>query len=495
MIHQCKCTGAVRSPLLRRLLALGLALLLPALASAGDKVIRMYAGADCADYTPTLSMVKSELNPYPRHNIRILADRWQAAHPGYKIEFVQAPSGVGNDRNNLNYRAWVVSNFVGGTIPEIIYQNMGSYRESDFRKGWIVDMDPYLAKPNPYVQGNRQWLDIFYKPWIDAMRSEDGHCYWIGPDTIGVGLLYNKDILKKVGIEKPPATLGQLLTDCKKIQDAGYIAYFTKYEWYVDCVVPSVIWADRIPSMDLNHDRIIDVREMTYAIKKGLFNAGDERFKEYLRIFKEIGNYYPKGYKVMEPLYMFNKGKVAFMEGHSLFMKKVADDPLREFEFAVAPFPEITKEDSRFGGAPLAGCGNAGYTTTYQLTKVAKEHGTLDACVDWLMFLTSPQNAEMLVNENGFTLPGVRGAKPIPLFQPLMNKALQDIQRPNYLDWHAFNPINYSVEFADSWLRIKEGIALDVMTIDDASTRCDFWLARSYKSAIRRNTKWETEKW
>jgi len=436
-------------------------------------------------------MEKTEANPYPHNHIRLLADRWAKTHPGYRVEFVKAPPV------SAQYRAWCVSNFVGETIPDIIYQNMGVYRDSDFQKGWVLKMDPFLEKPNPYVEGNTRWLDLFYEPWIDAMRSLDGNCYWVSPDTVGVGLLYSKSILAESGVEKPPETFGELMEACRKVREAGYLAYYTQAEWYSNCVVPSVIWADLIPEMDVNGNRIVNQPEMARAIEKGIFKVDGDRFREFLRLFYELTRNYPKGHSLTRAYqHAFKKGQIAFMEGLSVHMRKIEDDPLRDFAFGVIPFPEITKEDSRYGGAPLAGKGNAGYTSTWQITYVAEKRGVLDACVDWLMFLTAPENAEFLVNELGFTLPGVKGANPVPLFQALHERATKEIERAEYLDWHAFNPFTYTVEFGDQWGRVMQSLILDAIDIDEAVRRTDFWLERSHKRYMRKfGEQWGADSW
>jgi ABC-type glycerol-3-phosphate transport system substrate-binding protein len=453
-------------------------------ATAADKVIRMYAGGDNIDYTPTRSQERNEANPYPRNRIRLLADAWERTHPGFRIEFVSAPS------SDLNYRAWCISNFIGGTIPHIVYQNMGNFRDSDFNKGWVLRMDPYLDRPNPYVAGNLHWRDLFYTPWVDALRSIDGGCYWIAPDTIGVGIVCNLKILGDCGITTPPTTLSEFAACCERIRKAGYIAYFPIEEWYVNCVMPSVIWSRQIPEMDADHNGIVNQQEMTHAITVGLFKADSPQMLEYLRLYQKLSHFYPRGWNIMEPLYVFKQGRVAFMEATSAHMKRLQDDERLSFKTRVLPFPDITAADSPFGGAPLAGSGNSGYTSTWQITSAAQHDGLTDLCVDWLMFLTTPQHSAEFVNELGFMLPGVKGAEPIPQFKSLMNKAMHEMSKPGYLDWHAFNPlVNYSNELNDNWSRIRQSVALDTIDLSEAARRVDFWLMRAHRTMVRRQTQ------
>ena len=451
--------------------------------AAAQKVIRMHAGGDFIDYTPTANMVKSPANPYPHDAIRRLADEWERLNPEYRLEFVSAPPP------DLNYRAWAVTNFVGGTIPHVVYQNMGAFRDSDFTKGWVVAMDPYLKRPNRYVDGNERWADQFHKPWVDALRSLDGRLYWIAPDTVGVGILCNKKILAEAGVHEMPKTFGEFVAACHKVRDAGHLAYFSPYEWYINIVVPSVLWADRIPAMDLSGDRTVDLREFAIPISRGEFTATDERFMDYLRLFEELAACYPKGWTVLDAEHLFRNGRLAFMEGLSFHMKQLDEDERLTFEFEVIPYPDITREDSPFGGAPLAGAGNAGYTSTWQVTNAAVRDDVVEACVDWLMFLTAPENNEVLVNEVGFTLPGVKGAQPVPMFQELHEKAIAEIQKPDYLDWHTFSPVTYTNELSDNWKRTSDNLMLGVIDREEAARRTQFWIERSHKSLVRRHGK------
>ena len=456
-----------------------------------ETVLRVAHSGDPVDYHPTEDQVRSPTNPYPRRNLRVLADRWEALHPGVRIELVKVPT-------ELAYRAWCVSNFVAGTIPNIIYQNMGVVRDNDFQKGWVIPMDPFLEKPNPYVEGNTRWNDLFFPVWQDAMRSLDGNIYWVAPDVVGVGIICNLDILEEAGVAELPETFGQLLDACEKAEEAGYLAYHPGAgTWFIDCVLPSAIWGDLIPEMDvLRVDKIIDAQETARAVEKGILRTDDGRMREQMRLANSLFEHYVPGYIAIDPVYAFLHGKLAFMEGVSFYMRRVEDDQRRDFRYAVIPFPEITKADSPFGGHPLAGAGIAGYTSSWQITNSAVEAGVVELCVDWLMYLTAPENTEMLVNEVGFNLPGVRGAQPLPFYDELLQTALEKMEQPGYLDWHALILYMYSMELSDAMRRIYQDLHYGTTTIDEAVERIDFWLMRTHRRIMRRNADlWDLEKW
>ncbi len=442
-------------------------------------------------YLPTRSMVKSPTNPYPSKILRDLADEWEAMHPDIKIEFPTV--------SKSSDRTWMVTQFTGDKAPDIIYQNMGTYRDQDWAKDWVIAMDPYLEKPNPYAEGNEKWLDLFYPVWMDAMRSSDGNVYWVAPDLVPIGIIYNKDIFAEVGVEVPD-TFGQLIQICDKIQDAGYIAYSSiliePTSWYA-IPMECAMWADKIPEMDVigRPNLVVNTEELVRGIKKGIFSAYDPRFSEHLRLNEKLTSYYPKGWaaRVQDaPWRNFISGKSAMMEGVGIHIRRLIDDPEIKFELSVFAYPDLTKEDSEFGGTTMAGKGTAGYTATWQITNTAVDKGSVEACVDWLMYLTAPQNAERICGENGVTIPGVKGAKAPHVMQPFLFGVEKS---KNALDWHALNSFHildtqYQVECG----RWREEYFLGTITLEETLDKADKSLNDSAERLINLN-QWDTSKW
>ncbi|MEO8093395.1 MAG: extracellular solute-binding protein [Pseudolysinimonas sp.] len=75
--------------------------------------------------------------------------------------------------------------------------------------------------------------DLSSEPFADNLASaakdtytKDGKLYGAAIASWGGGILYNKDLLAKVGYTTPPATWNDFLDLCKKLQDAGIAPFY-----------------------------------------------------------------------------------------------------------------------------------------------------------------------------------------------------------------------------------------------------------------------------
>lgn len=75
--------------------------------------------------------------------------------------------------------------------------------------------------------------DLSGEPWIgniaDAAKAtytKDGKVYGAATASWGGGILYNKDLLAKVGFTSPPQTWDDFLALCKKLKDAGITPFY-----------------------------------------------------------------------------------------------------------------------------------------------------------------------------------------------------------------------------------------------------------------------------
>ena len=112
-----------------------------------------------------------------------LKKQYMEAHPNVTIEFLP-PFSQGLDE-------WLMTQMTADTAPEISWYQRG-YIARDVAKGWWVNLDPFLAQPNPYHEGNKVWKEAFQTPVIESGKAPDGHIYLITGDLVGTGFFYNK---------------------------------------------------------------------------------------------------------------------------------------------------------------------------------------------------------------------------------------------------------------------------------------------------------------
>ncbi|NMB46120.1 MAG: carbohydrate ABC transporter substrate-binding protein [Firmicutes bacterium] len=465
-------------------------------ASAAKEII-FHAGGDQFNYNPTKVQVRTPANPYPTKVLADLAKEWEKLNPGYKIKFPAIPQ--------CQERDWMVAQFAGGTAPHIIFQNMGIHKDSDYGKGWVVNLSPYLEKPNPYVEGNERWGDLFYETWMQSLKSADGNFYWVGVDMVPIGYMYNADIFAELGLQ-PPTTFTEFLNVIEKLEAAGYVALSTMKSsggaggssgptWFMH-PLESVMWSDKIAEMDvLRQDNIIDTEELVRAIKKGIFSGTDERNLEFLKWNKRIADHYPKGWASggIDPYSLFVQGKIAMLEGVGGHIVRAMEDDKREFDLLTFGYPDMTEEDSVFGGGVMSGKGSAGYSTTWQITDTAVKDGTVEKCVDFLMFITAPENLKKYVNQYGFNLPGIKGVEAAPHLQGF--KETIDVAEPDYY-WHTLNSQMITSELWTNWTRVVTEFILEDITLEEAANRLQDWYEKSADEVYRQNKDtWDLSKW
>jgi|GEM_PF-2920139 len=442
-------------------------------------------------YFPSEDMTVTPDNPYPQQAIKILAQEWEKLHPEYKIEFVRT---VGQD---IDYQRVMKAQLTGETAPEIIF--WWPPAEELALKGWIVNMDPYLEKPNIYVPGNKRWKDLFVAGAMNPffIFASNGHIYGIPVDIFGTSIWYNKEIFKSVGVTTPK-TWDEFLNMQAKIQSAGYTPFFgsAMWSWWPRGVFGPMLYKqeEMLKALDvLNKNNKIDPEETARGWAKGIIKVTDPRFKEYLKLMKEWSKYWPKGFNLQPGAFntrnMFLQGKLAMEWSDVWSYTAIKDNPLRKFDFGYFYFPPLTKKTT-----PLATGAVAGFVvhpgTTYSITTSAVKKGLVDVCIDWLMFITTPQNNERMTQEKTRTklIPAIKGVKTVPDLRPFVI----GLNKP---------PITFPVPWGPdsesdaNFTKLFELYLLDKASLEDTVSQMEDWAKRGLDRSIKDNPTWHPEKW
>ena len=116
------------SILLAALLVLGLFTV--ASAEGEKRVIVVDGGGDQQNFNSTKSMEKSDANPYPYNELELLIEEYNKLHTDVEVQLL--PTSKTTDRDAL------VALMTAGEAPDIIYQNMGVYKNTDIGTDWFV---------------------------------------------------------------------------------------------------------------------------------------------------------------------------------------------------------------------------------------------------------------------------------------------------------------------------------------------------------------------
>lgn len=195
-------------------------------------------------------------------------DVWQAVanaymklHPNVKVLVNLKPT-------DSHYADYISSGFAAGTPSFDLVQN--NQNLALINAGKFLDFAPYLNQPDPYIGG---------KPWRDAIdlkamaaSAAGNKVYDLNLETVQIFWFYNKEAFQKAGIARAPTTWPQLLADCAKLKQAGYIPvslggdYNTLwaantgwlFRMYADQYTRSLINDERSHPGDYTYDATID---------------------------------------------------------------------------------------------------------------------------------------------------------------------------------------------------------------------------------------------
>jgi multiple sugar transport system substrate-binding protein len=142
-----------------------------------------------------------------------LVTRFEKDNPKIKVKTVVLPISEFNQT--------ISTQLAAGTAPELVF-NQASYKPY-----MVHHLDSDLTKPNPYVPGNKQWIDVF-KPKAYGLKltvDPEGHVDYVPFNMFTAGVFYNKDAFAKADVQAPITTFANLLTACGKLKSAGYTPF------------------------------------------------------------------------------------------------------------------------------------------------------------------------------------------------------------------------------------------------------------------------------
>lgn len=414
-----------------------------ALASSGlaQQTVTMFAGPL---YSPTANTTPTVQNPRVNTALRTLAERFKQ-QTGITVNFVNpainSPDGQGTDP--AKWQAYMQSNVAAGTAPDIVLVQPGPDQSGS---GWFLPITDVLKQPNTFVRGNRQWRDLFYPKALVREQGVGGQDFTVpfaaSYPYVVIGTFYNKSLLAKAGITTTPRSWEEWLGQLARLKAAGInaIAPFpveskTGSVWPMWSTLVPAFTAHLVPRVDLDKDGAISPKEIATAVNTGVVTMNDEHFREAFRQYKRQLALYMPGWNSADVQAAWNTGQVAQKYGGFWEIFGERSNTARKFDWGFLPTVPVTTATSKLvtwkpklaptGVARLNGID--GSTSKFAIVKSSVEKNkNLDAAVQWLKFITTPEANEFAVNENPTNIPAVRGAKPDPIWNQLANLAVPD---------------------------------------------------------------------
>jgi len=374
---------------------------------------------DAGDFTPSqYTGQQLQEGQADRKAYDAVTAAYKEIKPNVTIEFQPIPMG--------NRREAMVTMLSGGTAPDMMWTQPDFVNE-DLGKGWWLALDPWLEMPSPYAPeghpARSTWHEGFY-PSIDFWRAPDGNLYMLLGDQTAVGCYYNKDMFTEAGVTAEPETWADWMAAAAAIKEMGKppIAWMggtngalDQATWVTGWLSKYFFW-DLIPSYDKDGNGWPDKWEIADAIKEGTYSATMEEQVARLRTFKGMADYWQEGSLGMdwEGIYrLFLSGGAGMCITGVWNLNRFLNDPGREFELDWFYFRPVTPVTSAIvpEGVPMTNVASGYGSFQFALTSTALNNGSEDACADFLMYSTTPDNITKVVGETPSTIPNVIGSK------------------------------------------------------------------------------------
>lgn len=352
-----------------------------------------------------------------------IVDTYEEEHPNVHIELIsQASSG---------YQDWIKAQMAVDSLPEIQMNGASTLIEMG-KNGVVENIADAYSSPNPY-NGNKIWRETFADGSIDNI-----HEYRVSPDYniplfgTGIAMFYNKGIYKELGLEIPN-NWNEFIENCKKIEEAGItpIAYMGQKEDQTDWLFYELsgdLYIEKwMNNKNLNYnmdDHIVD-NETVKAVLSGDFNIATDKdlqgdYKKLVEYTKKHLAYAPNGSGFDEAAAktLFLSGKAAHINSGSWdIVGLLANDEL-EVDVGVFNYPKLTKENSEYAGR---GISNNCYQSIAISSTVNKQEGAREAAIDFLMYLTSPEQYKIFI-EGVKSIPCVKDVDVDQMYEAFLEK-------------------------------------------------------------------------
>lgn len=382
------------------------------------------------NYYPSTKLHPRVGAPVGQDAIASIIASYERIHPNVKvIDIVPPPWSA--------LTSWVTSHASNHSLPDILENGAGYFTVPEDASE-LVNLTPYLNRPNPYNKTAKTWAGTFTPGLLAQTNSKFlGPEYEIATDWYIIhAMFYNQSLLTRLHL-KAPQTVAELLSDLKVIKAKdhavtpieGQSGYFllpldgTDIPWYYNVMYP--IFKDMSPHGGIS----LDPQQIAWAFKKGwLSYQANPRLKWLSSTLFNDFLPYTASRQALEtaeesasaelssptsPFNQFVQGKIAFMPGAGYLTQYFygADAIHPPFTIGLERLPTLTKATTPYAN-PAEQTSGASVGVPYSITQQATQQHVVNWSVNFLQYLTAVKNDQYLVN-NGFRfIPGIKGATP-----------------------------------------------------------------------------------
>ncbi len=389
-----------------------------------------------------------------------------------------------------------------GSAPPLIFN------QANYKPVQVVNLNPWLMKPNPYALGNpkyKNWIDWFPNFALGTQYQDQlGHWDWIPFNLFDSGIYVNADAFKKAGVALPLKTWQDLVNAVPKLKKAGYTPFAMDgsylYAWIPDIIFNMMMdkyytsWNSYTSAGKHGKAAAINVEDWAKVIKSGTNIAALPQFAEAMQLtkwfFDNAVTTNWSGVKGLSGIGLdipdFVAGKTAMAFGADFAYPSVA---AAKFKVTSMPFPTITKASTSLSTNLPAQFGASPGGTSYMIPATTKGV-QLDYAVKFLQYMTAPKYSQPWITASAgassvFTvnaIPGINGFDQGAWGEPMRN---------GYGLWQGFGPTESTTA-----LGLMTGYLLGSASLADTQTALEAAFQQGIAYEIQQNpTTWAKESW
>ncbi len=428
---------------------------------------------------------------------------YESAHSDVTVNWQPNPTSSITTAN-----ATLVSQAAGGNAPDIVFEQYNPLLSGSIPNNVLQDLRPYLNKPNPYIKGNKKWLDSFESSTIPYMTSPDGSMRILLGSNVETAFYYNKAAFAKAHIASPPQSWAELMQDLGKLKSAGYtpLMYATggpcNPSWY-ERLADTQFLKNSLSKFMVDKSVVTSGKDVASGIVKGVISMKNPAYAQVWKMLYALRPYISSAggsYDAcstpnavsppLSPLPLFIQGKVAMIWGGSWAIPQL-DTGGFTGKYGLFPEPTVTSATSKYSASVstkgvIGGPNGAGqWSITSQKADKSMTPAKTKKVMDFMAWLYTPEHIGAEVKawgQGGSYIPTVKGA-PIPDVSGLAS--LVPAHAPPTVVDIALDDV-LSTDTTNTGLRMVSQLMAGGISFPDFSKRWDDLLqsgAKAYASA------------
>jgi ABC-type glycerol-3-phosphate transport system substrate-binding protein len=302
-----------------------------------------------------------------------------------------------------------------GTAGDLVFN------QAKYTPGMVYSLDSFLKKPNPYIPGNKRWIDAFdsrYFGYAVGTTNGKGQIDYIPFNLIGIGVFANKNVAAKAKVTLPIKTFTQLFDACKKFKAIGVSPWgwdnsFLPISWTWQ-VISSIYMQDAYTSLNqfkadgtAGVDSFVTPKSMTKAILTGGVKATDPQVQASLIMLKKfVNNCATKNWSgitnnngAVTAYSDFFAGRAAMTWGVSFGLASLN---AAKFKTTIFPFPTIDKATDPLSPGHDARWGIGVGGTSYMIP-ISTKGDKLAASIKFMQYISSSNGLKWAGQSGGIS--------------------------------------------------------------------------------------------